>query len=148
MHPIGDPTCLTNMTDLRLDLHNASRALTCGLDPDDDAVIHPEIPNLGPPTSNAEKHIVGLPKGIDVHIWHVCVRGQYHDVIRITFSDLPALRYDCKEYPLCVGGNVHARGFCYTTPEYLVENTNSGQQMHRMWCWLILVPLLYLLAFV
>lgn len=140
MHPHPGPaSCMPSLLTSHMDLHNTTRSLTCGLDPEDNAVIHPEVPNLGPPSSNAHKPIVGLPNGIDVYIWHICLKGKHHYVCRIKFREDPAYLYECKQYPICVDGIVYSRGLCYSAPEYV----SSSELWHSTWWGVLFLQFIY-----
>lgn len=115
-HP-GPASCMSNITNVPVDLHNATRRFTCGADPDSHAVLNPNIPSYGPPSSSALKHIVGLPDEIEVHVWNLCLKGELQQVVRVTFKEAPPNNYTCKGNIMCTDQGIIPYGWCYSVED-------------------------------
>lgn len=126
IEPYKDPgSCALGRLKPDVDMTNSTRKLTCGLDPEDQAVIDPTAPVLAPPGSESQKTVPGLPKGIQVHAWEACLKGRFQQVVRIQFPEPPADTYTCAAFANCTGLKLTSYGVCFTTGDLLGPSVNG-----------------------
>lgn len=143
----GPPICMIDLKQRAWDPTNSTRKHTCGLEMDDHFVQNPGKPVYGSPGSNAEIVFYGMPPGVHLKVFYLCLMGELQAVSRVSFPRYLADNYTCMESPKCIDGKVSNQIVCYTMGGVRFSMVNTGFSARSQSMLMLAALLLTWLAF-